>query len=61
VHSEDVKSSLRTLSCFGASAESAFVKTPERALGTTLLHNLNIAVSEGLSETIDDQYHFSHD
>jgi predicted ATPase len=56
---EEVKSSLRILSCFGASAESAFIKTVD--LEKSMIDNLDIAVSEGLLDKIDDQYSFSHD
>jgi predicted ATPase len=59
---EEVKSSLCILSCFGASGDSAFIKTLERALHKELLDNLDIAVSEGLlDKTEDDQYSFIHD
>jgi predicted ATPase len=61
VLSEDVKSSLFVLSCFGASTESAFIKTLESALETKLLDNLDLAVSEGLLDKSYDQYRFSHD
>jgi len=59
--SEDVKSSLKVLSCFGSSAEIAFIKTLERSLQTNLLRNLDSAVKEGLLEKKDDRYHFAHD
>jgi predicted ATPase len=58
----DVKTSLFHFSCFGASAEVAFVNTLERALDMRdLRKNLDIAVDEGLLEKADDQYRFSHD
>jgi len=56
---EEVKLSLRILSCFGASAESAFISTVD--LETNMIDKLDIAVSEGLLDKIDDQYRFSHD
>jgi predicted ATPase len=56
---EDVKLSLRILSCFGASADSAFIRTVD--LEKNMIDNLDIAVSEGLLDKIDDQYRFSHD
>ncbi|KAL7491484.1 hypothetical protein ACHAWT_001521, partial [Skeletonema menzelii] len=52
---------LSTLSCFGASVSSSFVKTLERALGRTLLDSMDAAVAEGLLDKIDDHYRFSHD
>jgi predicted ATPase len=58
---EDVKSSLFVLSCFGASADRAFIKTLESALEKKLLDNLDLAVSEGLLDKTGDQYRFSHD
>jgi predicted ATPase len=58
---EDVKSSLRIFSCFGASLISAFVKSLERALDINLVDSLDVAVAEGLLEKTDDQYRFSHD
>jgi predicted ATPase len=58
---EVVKSSLCILSCFGASGDSAFMKTLERALHKNLLNNLDIAVSEGLLDKTEDQYSFIHD
>jgi predicted ATPase len=61
VLSEDVKSSLFLLSCFGASTESAFVKILESALEKKMLDNLELAVSEGLLDKSYDQYRFSHD
>jgi predicted ATPase len=57
----DVKSSLRILSCFGASMGSAFIKTLERALDRNLFDSLDVAVAEGLLDKIDDRYRFSHD
>ncbi len=59
--SEDVKSSLCVLSCFGSSADIAFVKTLERVLKKQLLTNLDIAAEEGLLDKKDGQYRFSHD
>ncbi|KAK1741322.1 putative AAA ATPase, partial [Skeletonema marinoi] len=59
--SEDVKASLCVLSCFGSSAETAFIKTLERLLQKTLLNNLDAAVEEGLLDKKDGRYHFSHD
>eukprot|EP00984_Skeletonema_dohrnii_P030530 scaffold22078_cov84-Skeletonema_dohrnii-CCMP3373.AAC.5 len=59
--SEDVKASLCVLSCFGSSAESAFIKTMEGLLQKTLLNNLDAAVEEGLLDKKDGRYHFSHD
>eukprot|EP00984_Skeletonema_dohrnii_P034453 scaffold33562_cov125-Skeletonema_dohrnii-CCMP3373.AAC.7 len=59
--SEDVKASLCVLSCFGSSAETAFIKTLERLLQKTLLSNLDAAVEEGLLDKKDGRYHFSHD
>ena len=38
---DDVKATLSTLSCFGASASYSFVKTLERALGKTLLDGID--------------------
>jgi len=58
---KDVISSLHTLSCFGASSESSFIKTLEKALEKNLLDNLDIAVLEGLLDKNDHQYSFSHD
>jgi len=58
---EGVKSSLCVLSCFGASVESALIKTLERALDKKLLDNLDVAVAEGFLDKIDDRYKFSHD
>jgi predicted ATPase len=58
---EDVKSILCVLSCFGASVDSVFVKTLERALDRNLLDGLDVAVAEGLLDKTDDQYRFSHD
>jgi predicted ATPase len=58
---EDVKSSLRILSCFGASLSSALVKTLERALDRTLVDSLDVAVVEALLDKTDDRYRFSHD
>jgi predicted ATPase len=58
---DDVKATLRTLSCFGASVSCSFVKTLERALGKSLLDSMDVAVTEGLLDKIDDQYRFSHD
>jgi predicted ATPase len=49
------------LSCFGASVDSAFVKTLETALGRNLLNGLDVATAEGLLDKTDDQYRFSHD
>jgi len=58
----DVKTSLFHFSCFGASAEVAFVNTLARALEMRdLRENLDIAVDEGLLQKTDDQYRFSHD
>eukprot|EP00985_Skeletonema_marinoi_P020873 scaffold12504_cov158-Skeletonema_marinoi.AAC.1 len=59
--SEDVKASLCVLSCFGSSAETAFIKTLERLLQKTLLSNLDADVEEGLLDNKDGRYHFSHD
>eukprot|EP00985_Skeletonema_marinoi_P034141 scaffold43234_cov256-Skeletonema_marinoi.AAC.1 len=59
--SEDVKASLCVLSCFGSSAESAFIKTMEGLLQKNLLNNLDTAVEEGLLDKKDGRYHFSHD
>ncbi|KAL7491984.1 hypothetical protein ACHAWT_001238 [Skeletonema menzelii] len=58
---DDVKATLGTLSCFGASVSTSFVKTLERALGKTLLHGVDTAVTEGLLDKIDYHYRFSHD
>ena len=58
---EEVQSSICVLSCFGASAETAFIKTLEKALDRQLLGSLDIAVAEGLLDKIDDKYRFSHD
>jgi predicted ATPase len=59
--SEDVKSSLSILSCFGASLITVFVNTLERALDRNLVDSLDVAVAEGLLEKKDDEYCFSHD
>jgi len=59
--SEDVKSSLSVLSCFGSSVECAFIKTLEKVLKNNLLRNLDAAVEEGLLDKKDGRYHFSHD
>ncbi|KAK1742112.1 putative AAA ATPase [Skeletonema marinoi] len=59
--SEDVKSSLSVLSCFGSSVECAFIKTLEKVLKKNLLRNLDAAVEEGLLDKKDGRYHFSHD
>ena len=61
VLSEDVKSSLCVLSCFGASVEITLIKVLEKALDKNLLDNLDVAVSNGLLDKIDYQYRFSHD
>jgi len=58
---DDVKSSLRIMSCFGASVDSAFLKTLERALDTNLVDSLDAAITEGFLDKTDDQYRFSHD
>ncbi|KAL7495135.1 hypothetical protein ACHAWT_009264 [Skeletonema menzelii] len=58
---DDLKATLRVLSCFGASVNSAFIKALERALGRNLLNGIGAAVAEGLLDKIDDQYRFSHD
>ena len=55
-----VRWALFVLSCFGASAESAFV-VESQGLGSHVLKNLDIAVIEGLVDKIDDRYCFSHD
>ena len=58
----DVKTSLFHFSCFGSSADVAFVNTLERAFDMRdLRENLDIAVDEGLLEKTGDQYRFSHD
>ena len=58
----DAKTSLFHFSCFGASAEVAFVEMLERALDMRdLRKNLDIVVDEGLLEKTDGQYRFSHD
>jgi len=59
--SEDVQSSVCVLSCFGATADTAFIKTLEKALDRKLLDSLDTAVAEGLLDKIDDKYRFSHD
>ncbi|KAK1737762.1 putative AAA ATPase [Skeletonema marinoi] len=59
--SEDVKSSLSIISCFGASVEKPFVLVLERALNKSLINNFDTAVDEGLLDKVDDQYRFSHD
>ena len=59
--SDDVKSSLCVLSCFGSSAESTFIKTLEKVLKMNILTNLDEAVEEGLLDKKDGLYHFSHD
>jgi hypothetical protein len=58
---EEVKKVLCVLSCFGASVDSAFVKTLETALGRNLFEGLDVAVAEGLLVKTDDKYCFSHD
>ena len=57
----DVKETLRILSCFGASVSCSFVSTLERAINKPLLDSIDAAVTEGLLNNIDDQYRFSHD
>jgi len=59
--SEDAKSSLSIMSCFGASVEKPFVLVLERALNKSLINNFDTAVDEGLLDKVDDQYRFSHD
>ena len=61
VLSQDVKSALRVLSCFGASSNVSFIKTMEGALNMNLIDKLDVSVNEGLLDKIDDQYRFSHD
>ena len=58
---DDVKETLRILSCFGASVSNSFVSTLERAINKPLLDSIDAAVTEGLLDNIDDQYRFSHD
>jgi predicted ATPase len=58
---EDVKSSLRILSCFGAASSIALIEMLERALNKNLVDSLDVAVSEGLLDKKDDLYRFSHD
>jgi predicted ATPase len=58
---EDVKQSLRVLSCFGASVEIALIRALETALDKKLLDSLDVAVTEGFLDKVDDQYRFSHD
>ena len=58
---DDVKVTLRTLSCFGASVSCSFVHRLERALNKPLLDSIDTAVTEGLLDKIDDHYRFSHD
>eukprot|EP00985_Skeletonema_marinoi_P012293 scaffold5908_cov152-Skeletonema_marinoi.AAC.1 len=58
---EDVKSSISVLSCFGASVDNAFIKTLEKALDRNLCDSLDKAVADGLLDKVDDKYHFSHD
>ena len=55
-----VRWALFVLSCFGASSESAFV-VESQGLGSDVLKNLDIAVTEGLVDKIDDRYCFAHD
>lgn len=59
--SEEVQSSLCVLSCFGATADSAFIKALEKVLDRRLLDNFDTAVAEGMLDKIDDEYRFSHD
>ena len=59
--SEGVQSSLCVLSCFGASADKAFIKTLEKVLDRKLIENLDTAAAEGMLDKIDDEYRFSHD
>jgi predicted ATPase len=61
VLSSDVKSSLRILSCFGASVDIAFIKTLETVLDRNILDGLDEALAEGLLDKTDDKYCFSHD
>jgi len=58
---QEVQTSLRILSCFGASLDSVFVRVLERAIEKQLLINFDVAVNEGLLDKVDDQYRFSHD
>ena len=59
--SVDVKSCICVISCFGSSADIAFVKLLEKSLETNLLENLDVAVKEGLLDMRDDRYYFTHD
>ncbi len=56
----EVRWALFVLSCFGASSESAFV-VQSQGLGSNILNNLDIAVTEGVVDKIDDRYSFAHD
>ena len=58
---EDVRSALCVLSCFGGSAESAFINVLEGIFHRNLLDKFDVAIAEGLLDKINDQYSFSHD
>ena len=55
-----VRRALFVLSCFGASSDSAFV-VQSQGVDSNVLNNLDMAVTEGLVNKIDDRYCFAHD
>ena len=59
--SKDVQHALCVMACFGATLDDALIRSLESALDLQLFTPLNVAVSEGLLDRIDDQYRFSHD
>ena len=58
---KDVQEGLFTLSCFGAQSKSSLIATLEERLDSPITKPLNIAVSEGLLNNVNDIYNFGHD
>jgi len=56
-----VQSALHTLSMFGSSSKSKYIKLLEEDLNVKLIEHLHIAVAEGLVNYLDGSFYFSHD
>jgi predicted ATPase len=57
----EVQLALHTLSMFGASAKSVFIKALETQLNANVTGPLKIAAAEGLISYVKDSYNFAHD
>mmetsp|Transcript_4484 Transcript_4484/g.8609 ORF Transcript_4484/g.8609 Transcript_4484/m.8609 type:complete len:739 (-) Transcript_4484:970-3186(-) len=58
---QEVQMALSTLSCFGHATNATLIKVLETKCGNALIEPLEIAVTEGVLDRVNDIYSFGHD